>query len=331
MNHSSGPCPRPPRRGVRKALTALAAVAGGALALGVLAAPAGAATVNGVKVTSANTSECPDGGLKLDDLRDDQVIPDGSYSHDGLTIVISDSTFEGDTVSFDWEATEVPEGTTVVGVVVKGALLTTTYDGGASGSVSWTVPPWYSHVSFCTGGIAAEEEPAGDPCPYDSDLMADDAGCVEPAGDPCPYDADLMADDAGCVEPAVVVPVTPEPVVTEPITTTEPVITEPVITAPVGTEPQTATPVEAIELESATPEPAVEAPEEEVTEEVLGIEITAAEPTTEVLGAEAVRTAELPRTGTGTGTLVVLGLVLLGLGAAMVAADRSKGRVAGIR
>src|SRR5687767_9929370 len=111
------------RRGVKALLVSLVVVpAAIGLMPGVASADQPDTTGNdGVTVTSPNASECAGGGMKLDDLNN-KVIPDGTYSFGGLTIVITNSEFDAttDVLSFDWEATAVPLGKVVSSVFIKG-------------------------------------------------------------------------------------------------------------------------------------------------------------------------------------------------------------------
>ena len=112
----------------------------------------GGSSSGGIAVTSPNTSECSGGGLKLDGI-DDKVIPNGTYSTGTMTIVISDSTIESGVLSFTWTATQLPAGKTIEGVVIKGGDQVDTDGGGLTNTVTWTSPPWYSHISWCLTDI----------------------------------------------------------------------------------------------------------------------------------------------------------------------------------
>jgi phage tail protein X len=174
------------KRGLRALLVSIVAVPSTLVVMtGVAAAeqpadPGG----GGILVTSANVAECPGGGLKLDGIND-KLIPDGTYSDGGLTIVIDDSAFDADTgvLSFDWTATQVPTGKVVSGVVVKGGSEASTESGGTGGHVEWDTPPWYSHVSFCLGGLVTQP-PQPSVCP----------GTTTPITDVTDANADGIAD-----------------------------------------------------------------------------------------------------------------------------------------
>ena len=146
------------RRGVKALLASLVIVPA---AIGLLPGVASASQPDGagtgsVTAVAPNPSECPGGGLKLDNIND-RVIPNDTYSVGGLTIVITNSEFDSTSgvLSFDWQATAVPLGKVVSGVYIKGGTVDETELGGTSGSVTWNTPPWYSHVSFCLTGVSA--------------------------------------------------------------------------------------------------------------------------------------------------------------------------------
>ena len=109
---------------------------------------------NGV-VTTPNPKVC-ESGLKIDDIPDEELIPVGDYSipindedpPDLLTITILTSTGTQGSLSFTWES-----NLAITGVNVKGGTTTSTFPGGTSGSVSFTVNHWYSHIDFCIGEI----------------------------------------------------------------------------------------------------------------------------------------------------------------------------------
>jgi hypothetical protein len=157
-----------------------------ALLVGMLAVPtaivltAGTAAADGGNFTVTSPGgDCPGAGLKIEDIPDGSVIPPGTYTLEGATdaddisIRIDSNTTSSDastspptkTITFTWTATDLPTGTYVSSVYVKGGTndtpKRTTYAvGTTAGTTTWTAQSWYSHVSFCLAGVPM--------CPADS-------------------------------------------------------------------------------------------------------------------------------------------------------------------
>jgi LPXTG-motif cell wall-anchored protein len=129
------------------------------MALGaVLSFSVGTSTAAGgtFAAVAPGNDDCSSGGVKIDNIPDGQVIPNGTYTVGNTTITITNSTFVPDqgstdhgTVSFSWSS-----NTYLVNIVVKkpqGDPAIITGIPGFSGTVTLHAPSWYSHVSFCTG------------------------------------------------------------------------------------------------------------------------------------------------------------------------------------
>ena len=153
------PSPTPTHR--RKSLGALAILLAILAILGLASiGPAGAVpdggggddTVqNGLRIETPNVSECPNGGLKLNDIPSGQLITPDTYELDGLEITIVSSSGTQGSLTFAWTS-----NLTLASVLVKGGTYTDSFTGGTSGTVTFTRNNWYSHISFCLPAPAAD-------------------------------------------------------------------------------------------------------------------------------------------------------------------------------
>jgi LPXTG-motif cell wall-anchored protein len=253
---------------------------------------------------AAGSDDCPLGGVKIDNITNNQKIPDGTYTVNGVTITISNSTFVPDqgktdegTLSFSWSSSHY-----LVSIIVKkpqGDPAIITGIPGFSGTVTLHAPSWYSHVSFCTG--------------------------VQPTTTTTAPTTTTTVPTTTTTAPTTTTTV-PTTTTTAPTTTTT--VPTTTTTAPTTTTTVATTTTTAVRSSGGgTPDTTTTtvAPTTTTTAAVLGFTENSVLAEVEVAPAAApAPAAELPRTGSNSAPMSIIGMALITMGGFLVIASRGR-------